>query len=229
MPNLYNTNLGQNARNVRVGDSKFGTRRLQFYTVYVYGLTDVEAAKLQGNMFDPDSNLRQIIEDSDINFGMGGIGDQPPAYEYRGPTILEAIVRGVQKTSEVYSVCQPEVLNTDPDWWDLTVTIAVAHDTMQSAWEQIQGGLGPGVGGQNVNPNADWIINNVGDAIDFYDPVGGWDGLDVVATFIGGDNLYSFSPVALPADHETRQAVRQAQKAAIMASSRSLKGPRHQG
>ena len=52
MPNLINNPgnvdnaLAQNYRRVATGGSNYGTRRIQFYQVSVFGLTDAEVAKL---------------------------------------------------------------------------------------------------------------------------------------------------------------------------------------
>ena len=229
MPNLYNTDVAQNARSIRVGDTKFGTRRIQLYTVYLTGLTTSEAEKITlKDPTQPDSGARQIVEDSDISYGMGGIGDQPPAIEYRGPTILEAIVRGVQKLAEVYAVHYPFITETDPDWWDLTITIAVNADTVQSAWEQIQSGAGPWTPPQNVNDNSEWLLYSVISAVDAYDPVGGYDNIDVNGTVILGDQVSGFTPVALSQSPEGR-ALHLANKAARLAQGGGRQGSRNPG
>lgn len=236
MPDLYNLpnaggsgTFGDNARSIRVGDTKFGTRRIQFYTVYLTGLTTAEVEKIiLRDPNQPNSGARQIIEDSDYSYGMGGMGDQPPAVEYRGPTILEAIVRGVQKLAEVYAVYFPYITDTDPDYWDLTLTIAVNADTVQSAWEQIQSGAGPWTPPQNVNLNSEWLLSSVQSALDDYNPIGGWDNLDVSGTFIYGDQVGNYTPVALSQSPEAN-ALHLANKAARLSQGGGRKGSRNPG
>ena len=121
MPNLYNTDLAQNARRVATGGSNYGTRRIQFYQITVFGITDLEVAKL---------NDYRLVNNTEIDI------DQEPEREFRSATWVEAIVRGVQSNAELYMVGAHDVDGTGtPGYNDLKITIGVAGDTFSSGWE----------------------------------------------------------------------------------------------
>jgi len=121
MPNLYNTDLAQNARRVSTGGSNYGTRRIQFYQITVFGITDAEVAKL---------NDYRLVNNTELDI------DQEAEREFRSATWLEAIVRGVQRNAELYIVGAHDVDGTEtPGYNNLKITIGVAGDTFSSGWE----------------------------------------------------------------------------------------------
>jgi hypothetical protein len=121
MPNLYNTDLAQNARRAATGGSNYGTRRIQFYQITIFGITDAEVAKL---------NDYRIVNNTELDI------DQEAEREFRSATWVEAIVRGVQQNAELYMVGAHDVDGTEtPGYSDLKITIGVAGDTFSSGWE----------------------------------------------------------------------------------------------
>jgi hypothetical protein len=190
MPNLYNTDLAQNARRVATGGSNYGTRRIQFYQFTVYGLTDAEVAKL---------NNYRLVNNTEVDV------DQEPEREFRTATVAEAVIRAVQSVSEVYIVGAHDVYQEGPDYNDFNLIIGVSGDTYSSGWEQIE--RDPEDTQQNYNK---WLIDALEDALDGY--LGNdYDGYDVYPTFIYGDHFSTTGPVALPQRAE-RKAARLAPK-----------------
>lgn len=121
MPNLLNTDLAQNYRRVATGGSNYGTRRIQFYQVTVYGLSDTEVAKL---------------EDYRVVNNTGEDIDQEPEREFRSATVAELVIRALQSVSEVYIVGAHDVDGTQtPNYNNFKLTIGVAGDTYASGNE----------------------------------------------------------------------------------------------
>lgn len=204
MPNLINNgdqaNLAQNYRRVATGGSNYGTRRIQFYQVSVYGISTEEINKLNDYRFVNNTEL-------DI--------DQEPEREFLGATVVEAVVRSAQSMSEVYIVGAHDVDETDPDYWELYLIIGVAGDTVSSAWEQLE--RDDPATQQNFNP---WFVDALENALDGY--LGTYDGYDVYPTFIYGDHFSTTGGVAMPAPE--LKALRAARKEAGAAARLARKG-----
>jgi hypothetical protein len=209
MPNLYNSDLAQNARRVRIGDSNIGTRKLQLYEVSVIGLTDDFVNSLNG------------IDARDVEFDggfMGGGIDQYDTIELKTASIVEAVVRGVQKISEVYIVGFTDVYPNGPGYTDLVITIGVAADTIESGWEQYVRG--------DANNNSESIQDSVYNAVDEFDPPGGFDYVYVQPVQLIGSGTYDIGgpPIALPAKLAAYQAKKDA-RAAKSAPPQSRRNP----
>jgi len=196
MPNLINDSgynglgsVAQNYRRVSTGGSNYGTRRVQFYQIEVYGLTDAEVAKLD--------NYR-AVNNTEIDI------DQEPEREFRSATVVEAILRAVQVMGEVYIVGAHDVDQEEPDYNDLYLIVGVSGDTISSGWEM----------DQRDDPATHENYNNylqsgtLADALDEYN-VDDWDAYPVM---IYGDHFSSTGAWAMPAPE--LKALRAATKAA---------------
>lgn len=209
MPNLINDNsynglggLAQNYRRVATGGSNYGTRRIQFYQVIVYGISDAEVAKLENYRF---------VNNSEIDI------DQEPEREFKQATVVEAVVRAIQANGEVYIVGAHDTDNQDPDYNNLYLVIGIAGDTYSSGFEMDQ--RDPEGTWQNNNP---YLREALEDALDGY--LGNYDGFDVYPTFIYGDH---FSTITYPNTlvRAERTAIREAAKAARIAGGAQFKKP----
>lgn len=121
MPNLYNTDLAQNARRVSTGGSNYGTRRIQFYQITVFDLTDAEVAKL---------NDYRLVNNTEIDI------DQEAEREFKQATVAELIVRAVQSVAEVYVVGAHDVdAGSGAGLKHFKITIGVSGDTFSSGNE----------------------------------------------------------------------------------------------
>lgn len=214
MPSLINNpgnvdnSLAQNYRRVRVGNSQFGTRQIQLYEIHIYGLSDAAVSALEDGR-----NIR--LDGTDFI-------DQPAIYELDGGSVLEAVIRGVQVMAEIYMVGFPEWFNNDPDDNELTITVGVGADTVESFWEQVEGA-------QTANQNSNRLIDCIGDSVDQWCAEDGssFSDLDVYPAFLTGSATDTWGPVALaktdPANvavKEARQAKNAAQRAANLAAGR---------
>jgi hypothetical protein len=102
--------------------SRFGTRKLVFYTIVVYGLTDAT--------MDTIYNLEDTY---------GGNDNSYPAEWIEAPgSILEAIQRGVQLVAEPYAYGDWDDNYEGPDYNDIAITAIVASDTVEDSAEQNQ-------------------------------------------------------------------------------------------
>ena len=164
MPNLINSDLGQNYRRVATGGSNYGTRRIQFYQVSVYGLSDAEVAKLDDY---------RLVNNTEIDI------DQEPEREFKQATIAEAVIRAIQRNGEVYIVGAHDVDNNDPDDNDFYIIIGIAGDTYSSGYEMDE--RDPEGTWQNNNPYLREALEDVLNAYSYND-------FDVYPTFIYGDH-----------------------------------------
>jgi hypothetical protein len=199
MPDLTQTVLGKNYRRVRVGNSQLGTRQLQMYEIWIYGLSDALADN--DNVYN---GARNIILDNTDDI------DQPPMAELAAGNIVEAILRGVQEMAEIYMVGQVDYYNYDTNYNDLIITVLVSADTVESWQEQNLDN-----NGQNYNPNSQTFFNAIGDSVDAwaYDHSEDWDGLDVYPTYLQGDGTSYYGDYALAKLDPVNVAVKDAQKA----------------
>ena len=209
MPNLINNgdqaNLAQNYRRVRVSDSNLGTRRIQFYEVTIYGMSDADIAIVVNTPW------RTVQEEGSL--------DSTDAYELTTASVLEAIVRGVQKTSELYIVGEWDWYWEDPDYNDLELTIGVAADTVESSFEY---GEHAGYGANAFNPNYQSIEQAVQDTVDDFNLNDGYDYIEVIAVQISGSSTDSTNPGnALGRNNPLNAAVKAAKKAARLASRKT--------
>jgi hypothetical protein len=219
MPNLINDNgynglggLAQNYRRVRVGNSQLGTRQLQMYEIWVYGLSDALADNY--NMYN---GSREIVLDNTEDM------DQPPMAELAAGNIVEAILRGVQEMAEIYMVGQVDYYHIDPDYNNLVITVVVGADTVESWQEQNLDN-----NGQNYNPNSQTFSNAIGDSVDAWaiDHSEDWEGLDVYPTYLQGDGTSYYGMYALAKLDPVNVAVKDAQRArgAAMKAARTAAG-----
>ena len=169
--------LAQNYRRVTTGGSNFGSRRIQFYQITVFGLSNDEVAKLD--------NYRVVNN-------TGEDIDQEAEREFRTANFLEAVVRGVQSNAEVYIVGAHDVDTTEtPGYNNLKLTIGVAGDTFSSG-NEMENRDAPPDGPPNNNA---YLSETISYALDGYvnDFPAAYDGFEVTAVFIYGHN---FDPVA---------------------------------
>lgn len=199
MPNLYNTDLGQNARRVATGGSNYGTRRIQFYQLAVYGLTDAEVAKLDDY---------RVVNNTEIDI------DQEPEREFRTATVVELIIRAIQSISEVYIVGAHDVDSNGEDDNDLYLIVGVAGDTYSSGWEMDERDSND----THDNYNAYLNFGAMPDVLDSPDSPtnSGWDAYPIM---IYGDHWSSTGAYAMPAPQlaEVRGARKEAGAAARLA------------
>ena len=120
MPDLTNDPIGSNHRRALADFSRFGTRKLVFYTIIVYGLSDAVADTLYN---DED----QYYADGD---------SYPSEYIETPGNIIEAIQRGVQLIAEPYAYGDWDINQEDPDYNDVAITAMVATDTVEDDAEQ---------------------------------------------------------------------------------------------
>jgi hypothetical protein len=182
MPNLigdtgYNGlgGLAQNYRRVATGGSNYGTRRIQFYQIVVYGLSDAEVAKL---------NDYRVVNNTEVDI------DQEPEREFRQATVAELVVRAIQSVSEVYIVGAHDVDQEEPDYNDFYLIIGVSGDTYASG-NEMENRDAPPDGPSNNNAYLNEALDDVFDNMDA--PAN--DGYDVYPTFIYGDH---FSTITYP-------------------------------
>ena len=200
MPDLTQTALGQNYRRTQVGTTRFGTRQLQLYEIHIYGLSDA----VYDSFYDDSRDI--TLDDTD------GV-DQPGIVELKSGTVLEAVLRGVQKMAEIYIVGQPDFY-TDPNYNELIITIGVNADTVSSGGEQWN--ISPfGSNPQLYNPRAESLEDAIGGSVEKWAIDNGtyWDGLDVYPVYLDGDSTSSYGSYALAKTDPTVQAVRDARKA----------------
>ena len=179
MPNLINNPgnvdnaLAQNYRRVATGGSNYGTRRIQFYQVSVYGLTDAEVAKLDDY---------RLVNNTEIDI------DQEPEREFKTATVAEAVIRAIQSNGEVYIVGAHDVDHVDTNENDFYIIIGIAGDTYSSGLEMDE--RDPEGTWQNNNPYLSEALN---DALDDYI----YNDFDVFPTFIYGDHWATITYNAL--------------------------------
>jgi hypothetical protein len=196
MPNLINDSgynglgsVAQNYRRVATGGSNYGTRRIQFYQITVYGLTDAEVAKLD--------NYR-AVNNTEIDI------DQEPEREFTSATVVEAILRAVQVMGEIYIVGAHDVDQEVPDYNDLYLLVGVAGDTISSGWEMDERDPDD----TNDNFNNYLQFGTLADALDDF-TTDGWDAYPVM---IYGDHFTSTGMWAMPSPQLAEQ--RSARKSA---------------
>jgi hypothetical protein len=181
MPNLINDQgynglggLAQNYRRVATGGSNYGTRRIQFYQIVVYGLSDAEVAKLDDY---------RVVNNTEVDI------DQEPEREFKQATVAELVVRAIQSVAEVYIVGAHDVDQEESDYNDFYLIIGVSGDTYSSGFE-MDTRDDPATRANN-NPYLNEALYNVFDNMDA--PTN--DGFDVYPTFIYGDH---FSTITYP-------------------------------
>lgn len=195
MPNLigntgYNGlgSVAQNYRRVATGGSNYGTRRIQFFQIAVYGLSDAVVDALDDY---------RVVNNTEIDI------DQEPEREFRTATVAEAVIRAVQSMSEVYIVGAHDVDQEDPDYNDFYLIVGVSTDTVSSGNEMNE--RDEDFTTDNYNP---YISDALDDALDVYS----YDYFDVYPVMIYGDHWSSTGYNAMPAPE--LKALRMARKTA---------------
>jgi hypothetical protein len=166
MPNLLNTDLAQNYRRVSTGGSNLGTRRIQFYQITVFDITDAEVAKL---------NDYRLVNNTEIDI------DQEPEREFRSATVAELVIRAVQSVGELYVVGAHDVdAGSGAGLNNFKITVGIAGDTFSSGNEMDN--RDPPATRNNNNPYMNEALDDVLDAVNA--PIN--DGYDVNPVFIYG-------------------------------------------
>ena len=119
MPDLTNSplggdstgTLGTNYRRALANFSRFGTRKLAYYAIRIYGVTDAVMDNLDAT---------EDLYDSEY----------PREYLETSGNILEAMQRGVQLMAEPYAYGDWDYNSLDPDYNLLMITAIVAGDTV---------------------------------------------------------------------------------------------------
>ena len=199
MPNLINDqgynglgSIAQNYRRVSTGGSNYGTRRIQFFQIAIYGLSDA--------VVDALDNYR-AVNNTEIDI------DQEPEREFRTATVAEAVIRAVQSMSEVYIVGAHDVDQEETNYNDFYLIIGVSADTVSSGNEMNE--RDEDFTTDNYNP---YIGDALDDALDVYS----YDDFDVYPIFIYGDHWSSTGTTAMPAPE--LKALRTARKTASAAA-----------
>jgi len=178
MPNLINDSgyngqggLAQNYRRVATGGSNYGTRRVQFFKITVFDLTDAEVAKL--------NNYREV-NNSEIDI------DQEPEREFLTATVAELVVRAVQSVTEVYIVGAHDVdAGSGAGLNDFKIIIGCAGDTFSSGNEMDE--RDDPATHNNNNPYMGEALDDVFDS----NGAPSNDGFDVEPVFIYGHGFSS--------------------------------------
>ena len=160
MPSTYE-DIGQNAWKTRES-SNFGTRKLVFYTITVYGLSDA---------------TMDVIWNDEENYDAAG-DEYPPEWIEQPGSILEAIQRGVQLIAEPYAYGDWDDNQEDPDYNDITITAIVAADTVLDAEGQDNSPV-------PANPNSYTVETAILDAISGFTN----DGVEVQRAYMYGDYI----------------------------------------
>ena len=142
--------------------SRFGTRKLVFYTITVYGLSDA---------------TMDVLYNGEQNYDAAG-DEYPPEWIEQPGSILEAIQRGVQLIAEPYAYGDWDDYNEDTDYTDITITAIVAEDTVDDAADQDNSGY-------PANPNSYTLETAILDAISGFTN----DGVEVQRAYMVGDTI----------------------------------------
>ena len=159
MPDLTNDPIGFNHRRALDNFSRFGTRKLVFYTITVYGLSDA---------------TMDVLYNGEQNYDAAG-DEYPPEWIEQPGSILEAIQRGVQLIAEPYAYGDWDDYNEEPDYNDITITAIVAEDTVDDAADQDNSGY-------PANPNSYTLETAILDAISGFAN----DGVNVYRAYMYG-------------------------------------------
>ena len=191
MPDLRNTYVGANHRRVIDNFSRFGTRKLAFYKIYIYGLSDAVRDTLYNDeeIYDPEFP-REWIE--------------TPG------NILEAVYRGVQLVAEPYAFGDWDIYEDTTDYNDLYLTVIVAADTFLDDTGQQDSPV-------PANPNSYSLENAIADAIaDFAN-----DGLYCERMILRGDYLDTTGDYALGRGNQANKDRQSTFKAARTAAGKN--------
>jgi len=208
MPSLINNgdavSVAQNYRRVATGGSNYGTRRIQFYTIAIYGLSDAVVNALDDY---------RVVNNTEVDI------DQEPEREFMGGTIVELILRKVQEATELFFVGAHDVDTEEPGYNDLFLTVGVAGDTFSSGWEMDE--RDP----LNTTINYNFYLRNqLENAIDIYTN-GYYDDVEAYPVMIYGDHLTDTGmyAIAKPELKAARVALKAARVAAGAPASKNPK------
>ena len=154
--------VASNYRRALDNFSRFGTRKLVFYTITVYGLSDA---------------TMDVLYNGEQNYYAAG-DEYPPEWIEQPGSILEAIQRGVQLIAEPYAYGDWDDYNEDTDYTDITITAIVAEDTVDDAADQDNSGY-------PANPNSYTLETAILDAISGFTN----DGVEVQRAYMVGDTI----------------------------------------
>ena len=169
MPDLSNTDIGKNYRRALDNFSRFGTRKLVWYVITVYGLSDATMDVIYGLDGQPLTGEQDYDAAGD---------DYPPEWIEQPGSILEAIQRGIQLIAEPYAYGDWDDNQEDPDYNDITITAIVAEDTVDDAADQDNGPV-------PANPNSYTLETAILDAISGFVN----DGVNVNRAYMVGDYI----------------------------------------
>lgn len=164
MPDLSNTDIGNNYRRALDNFSRFGTRKLVWYVITVYGLSDAV--------------IDTLYNDEETYYGDRGYPTYPTEWIETPGNILEAIQRGVQLIAEPYAYGDWDDYQMAPDYNDITITAIVAADTVLDAAGQDNSPV-------PANPNSYTVETAILDAISGFTN----DGVDVNRAYMVGDYI----------------------------------------
>lgn len=116
MPDLTNDPIGSNYRKSLDNFSRFGTRKLAYYAIRIYGLS--------GSAMD------------DVDSGESTYDPEYPKEWIEQPGLIEAMQRGVQLVAEPYAYGDWDNVELDPDYWLFQITAIVAADTILDDYGQ---------------------------------------------------------------------------------------------
>lgn len=186
--------IAANYRRALDNFSQFGTRKLAFYAIYVYGLSDATVDSLFGG------------ED---NYNADG-QEFPPVWIEEPGNILEAVHRGVQLMAEPFYYGDWDVDSMGPDYNNLYLTVAVAANTVMDGVSQQNDSPVP------ANQNSYTFETAILDAISNFTN----DGVNVERGILRGDYFDSYDSNALGRRNPTNQVRRQAQLEARIAAGK---------
>jgi hypothetical protein len=192
MPDLTGSDVGGNYRRALNNFSRFGTRRLALYTIWVYGLDD-----------NTMNTLYDLENEYDPSF--------PTEWIEAPGSIIEAIQRGVQLVAEPYYYGDWDTNEEGPNYTDLYMTIVVAGDTVMDGYEQNNNSPVP------PNQNSYTIESAIADAIAGFNN----DGVLVQQAVLRGDYVDEWGSNALGRRNPVNTARQTALKAARVAAGKT--------
>jgi hypothetical protein len=169
MPDLTNDPIGSNHRRALDNFSRFGTRKLVWYVITVYGLDDATMEVIYGLDGQPLTGEQDYDAAGD---------DYPPEWIEQPGSILEAIQRGVQLIAEPYAYGDWEDYNEEPDYNNITIIAMVASETVDDKHDQDNSPV-------PVNPNSYTLETAILDAISGFAN----DGVNVNRAYMYGDYI----------------------------------------
>lgn len=167
--------------------SRFGTRRLQYYRIRIYGVSDADSLWNE-DIFTAPTYADYVAALAVVGITVDTADSHYEQYTWPNGSIYSAILNGVSDVAEIYYTGYLFPDRNDPDDNDIIVTVLVAEDTfMDGEMPGFRGGY-PGAGPNDYSTN---MISAVYNRIESFD----WVDIDVTRVELVGDGFYaSYDP-----------------------------------